>query len=145
MDLEKIRAIKDWPTLTSVTDIRSFLGLASHYGNSIENFSRITCHVTALQQKANKFLWIDKCEEIFQKLKKLLMTAPVLRIVDPDGDFIVCTDASKEGLRGFLLQNDHAIYYESWKLKEHEQNYPAYDLELAAIIHTLKMWRNYLM
>ena len=66
-----------------------------------------------LQNKANKFLWIDKCEEIFQELKQLLMTALVLRIVDLDGDFIVCTDASKEGLGGVLLQNDHVIYYES--------------------------------
>ena len=54
-------------------------------------------------------------------------------------------DASKEGLRGVLLQNDHVIYYESWKLKEHEQNYPTYDLKLVAIIHALKMWRLYLM
>ena len=73
------------------------------------------------------------------------MTVPVLRIVDPDGDFVVCTDASKEGLGGFLLQNDHAICYESQKLKEHEKNYPTHDLELAAIIHALKMWRHYLM
>ena len=73
------------------------------------------------------------------------MIAPVLRIVDPDGDFVVCTDASKEGLGGILLQNDHAISYESWKLKEHEKNYPTHDLELAAIIHALKMWRHYLM
>ena len=72
--------------------------------------------MTALQKKANKFLWTDKCEESFQKLKQLLMTALVLQIVDPDGDFIVCTDAIKEGLEGFLLQNDHTIYYESWKL-----------------------------
>ena len=73
------------------------------------------------------------------------MTAPVLWIADPDGDFIECTNASKEGLRGVLLQNNHAICYESWKLKEHEKNYPTHDLELAAIIHTVKMWRNYLM
>ena len=73
------------------------------------------------------------------------MTAPALRIVDPDGDFIVCMDARKEGIGGVLLQNDHAIYYESWKLKEHEQNYPMHDLELVAIIHALNMWRNYLM
>ena len=73
------------------------------------------------------------------------MTTPVLRIVDPDGDFIVCMDASKEGIGGVLLQNDHAIYYESWKLEENEQNYPTHDLELVAIIHALKMWRHYLM
>ena len=99
----------------------------------------------ALQKKANMFLWIGKCEKSFQKLKHLFMTAPVLWIVDPNGDFIVCTDASKEGLGGFLLQNDLVICYESQKLKEHEQNYPMHDLELEAIIHALKMWRHYLM
>ena len=70
------------------------------------------------------------------------MTAPVLQITDPDGVFVVCMDVSKEGLGGVLLQNDHAICYESQKLKEHEQNYPTHDLELAAIIHALKMWRH---
>ena len=101
--------------------------------------------MTTLQKKANKFLWTTKCEESFPKLKYLLMTAPILRITDPDGDFIVCTDASKEGLGGVLLQNDHTVCYELRKLKEHEKNYPAHDIELAAIIHALKMWRNYLM
>ena len=73
------------------------------------------------------------------------MITSVLRIADPDGDFVVCTDASKEGLGGVLLQNDHAICYESWKLIDHEHNYPTRDLELATIIHALKMWRHYLM
>ena len=67
------------------------------------------------------------------------MIAPVLRIADPNGDLVVCTDSSKEGLGGVLLQNDHTICYESQKLKEHGQNYPTHDLELAAIIHALKM------
>ena len=43
------------------------------------------------------------------------------------------------------MQNDYVIYYESRKLKEHEQNYPTHDLELAAISHALNMWRHYLM
>ena len=73
------------------------------------------------------------------------MTAPVLRIADPNRDFVVCTDARKEGLGGVLLQNDHVICCESRNLKEHEQNYSTHDLELEAIIHALKMWRNYLM
>ena len=70
-----------------------------------------------LQNKSNKFLWIDKCEESFQKLKQLLMTALVLRIADPDEDFIMWMNVSEEGIGGVLLQNDHAICYESWKLK----------------------------
>ena len=69
----------------------------------------------------------------------------MLQIADPDGDFVVCTDASKEGLGGVLLQNDHVIYYESWKFKYHEKNYPMHVLELATIIHALKRWRHYLM
>ena len=59
--------------------------------------------MTALQKKENKFLWMTKCEESFQNIKHILMTTPMLRIVDPDGDFIVCMDARKEGLRGVLL------------------------------------------
>ena len=76
--------------------------------------------MTALQKKANKFLWTTKCEEIFQKVKDLLTTTPILWIADPDGDFVVCMDASKEGLGGVLLQNDYVICYELKKLKEHE-------------------------
>ena len=73
------------------------------------------------------------------------MTAPFLQMVDLDGDFVICTDASKEGIGAVLLQNDHAICYESRKLKEHEQNYPTHDFELATIIHALRMWSHYLM
>ena len=112
MDPVRIGAIEDWPTPTSVIDIRSFLGLARYHRNFIENFLRIACPITTLQRKANKLLWTTKCEESFQKLKQLLMTAPILRIADPDGYFILCMDASKEVLGGVLLQNDHAIYYE---------------------------------
>ena len=101
--------------------------------------------MTALQKKSSKFLWTAKCEESFKKLKQIFMTVLVLRIADPDGDFFVCMDASKEGLEGFLFQNDHTICYELQKLKENEKNYPTHDLELAAIINGLKMWRHYLM
>ena len=90
-------------------------------------------------------MWTTKCKESFQNLKQLLTTTPILRIADPDGDFVVCTYARKEGLGGVLMQNDCVTYYESRNLKERKQNYPTADLDLAAIICTLKMWRNYLM
>jgi hypothetical protein len=57
----------------------------------------------------------------------------------------VCTDACKEGLRGVLMQEGTVIFYESRKLNEHEVNYVTHDLELAAIVHALKMWRHYLL
>jgi hypothetical protein len=74
-----------------------------------------------------------------------LTNAPILKVADPDKDFTVCVDESKEGLGGVLTQEGHIIFYESWKLKEHERNYVTHDLELAAVIHALKMWRHYIM
>ena len=103
MDPKNIRSIEYWPTPTSVTDIMFFLGLAGYYRNIIENFLIIACPMTALQKKENKFLWMTKCEESFQNIKHILMTAPILRCVDPNGDFIVCTDARKEGLEPVLF------------------------------------------
>ena len=56
-----------------------------------------------------------------------------------------CTDACGQGLEGVLMQDNHVICYESKKLKEHEKNYATHGLELAAIVHALKMWSHYLM
>jgi hypothetical protein len=78
-------------------------------------------------------------------LKQLLTIAPILRIADPNEDFIVCTDSCNEGLGGVLIQNGFVICYESRKLKKNERNYATHDLELAAILHALRKWRHYLM
>ena len=88
-----------------------------------------------MQKKGKKFDWNQKCEESFKKLKNLLTSAPILRIVDPNKEFVVCTTACNDGVGGVLTQEGHAIAYESRKLKVHEKNYATYDLELAAVMH----------
>jgi hypothetical protein len=145
VDLDKIKAIMDWPTPKDVSDIISFMGLAGYYRRLIKGFSKIGCPITSLQKKGVKFLWTLECEERFQELKCLLTNAHMLNIADPNKDFLVCTDGCKEGLRGFLMQEDHVICYESRKLNEHEIKYVTHDLELTAIVHSLKMWRHYLL
>lgn len=59
----------------------------------------------------------------------MLTTTPILSIVDPSKDYVLCTDASKEGVGGVLMHEGKVITYESRKLKEHEQKYSAYDLD----------------
>jgi hypothetical protein len=145
VDPEKIEAIKGWPTPRNVTEVRSFMGLVGYYRRFIKGFSKIASPITSLQKKGVKFEWTPKCEESFQQLKNILTSAPILKIADPDEDFVVCTDACKEGLGGVLSQKDHVVCFESRKLKEHERNYATHDLELATIVHALKMWRHYLM
>ena len=69
----------------------------------------------------------------------------MLNLTDSEKDYVLCTNASLEVLGGVFMQYGHVIHYESWNLKEYEKNYDAHDLELAAIIHALCMWRHYRM
>jgi hypothetical protein len=79
------------------------MGLAEYYRIFIKDFSKIGCPITTLQKKGTKFLWTQQCEERFQTLKHLLTHAPVLKIADPEADFLVCIDACKEELGGVLM------------------------------------------
>ena len=123
VDPDKIKAIMNWPTPRNVTDIRYFMGLAGYYRRFIEGFSKVAHAITSLQKKGVKFEWTSKCEESFQRLKNLLTSAPVLKVADPEKDFVVSTDACGQGLGGILMQDNHVICYESRKLKENENNY----------------------
>jgi hypothetical protein len=145
VDPEKIRVVMEWPIPKDVDDIRSFMGITGYYHRFIEGFSKITYPITSLQKKGIRFIWSQNFQESFIKLKEMLTTTPILGVADPNKDFTVCMDVSKEGLGGVLTQEGHVIYYESRKLKEHEQNYVTHDLELAIVIHALKMWQHYLM
>jgi hypothetical protein len=127
-----------------VTEVRSFICRVGYYKRFIAGFSRIAHPITSLQRKGVKFQWTTECEKSFQQLKKLLTSAPILRIVDPNEDSMVCTDACKEGLGGVLSQNGFVICFESRKLKEHERLYATQDFELASIVHALEKWMNYL-
>jgi hypothetical protein len=145
VDLKKIEDIREWSAQKNVIEVRSFMGLACYYRIFIEGFSKIAHSITSLQKKGVKFQWTLDCEKSFQHLKKLLTSAPILRIADPNEDFIVCIDAFKEGLGGVVSQNGCVICYESRKLKDHERHYATHDLELATIVHALRKWRHYLM
>ena len=72
------------------------------------------------------------------------MTAPVLALPSGKDGYVVYSDASKQGLGCVLMQNGRVIAYASLQLKKHEQNYPTHDLELAAVVFTLNIWRHYL-
>eukprot|EP00253_Pinus_taeda_P035941 PITA_35941 len=145
VDPEKIKMIMEWPIPKDVADIRSFMGLAGYYRRFVEGFSTIAYPITSLQKKGKVFKWTAECQQSFDRLKHLLTTAPILIKADPNKDYVVCTDASKEGVGGVLMQEGKVIAYESRKLKEHDKKYSAYDLELTAVIHALKMWRHYLL
>jgi hypothetical protein len=143
MDLENIEAIRGWSAPKNVTEVGSFMGLAGYYKRFIAGFSKIAHPITSLQKKGVKFQWMVDCEKSFHHLKQLLTNDPILRIDDPNEDFMVCIDACKEGLGGVLSQNGYIVCYESRKLKKNKRNYATHDLEWETIVHGLKKWRKY--
>jgi hypothetical protein len=145
VDPKKVTTVANWKRPASVTEIRIFLGLAGYYRRFIEGFSKIARPMTTLLQKDKKFEWTNACERSFCELKKRLTTAPVLIQPDIHKDFTIYCDASRQGLDCVLMQEGRVIAYASRQLKTHEQNYPTHDLELAAVVHALKIWRHYLI
>ncbi|GJT96136.1 putative reverse transcriptase domain-containing protein [Tanacetum coccineum] len=115
VDPAKIESIKDWASPKSPTEIRQFLGLAG-----------------------------DKQEIAFQLLKQKLCSAPILALPEGSKDFIVYCDASIKNLGAVLMQREKVVAYASRQLKIHEKNYTTHDLELGAVVFSLKLWRHYL-
>lgn len=111
----------------------------------MKDLSTITSPLTNLLKKNVPFRWNEKCQESFEELKKRLTTTQVLALPFSHGDFEVYTNALRMGLGCVLIQNGRLIAYSSRQLKPHEMNCPTHGLELAAIIHALKVWRHYLI
>jgi ribonuclease HI len=145
VDPSKVQEVMDWKPPKSVHQIRSFLGLAGYYRRFIPEFSRIAKPMTELLKKGVKFVWDEKCENAFQTLKQYLTFAPVLAQPDNSKPYEVYCDASGTCLGSVLMQENRVIAYASRALRPHEKNYPTHDLELAAVVHALKIWRHYLM
>jgi hypothetical protein len=145
VDPEKVQEVMNWKPPTTVRQIRSFLGLAGYYRRFILDFSRIAKPMTELLKKGVKYEWSQKCEDAFHALRQHLTTAPVLAQPDNTKPFEVYCDASGTGLGCVLMQDNRVIAYASIALWPHEQNYPTHDLELAAVVHALKIWRHYFM
>ncbi|WRX13589.1 Reverse transcriptase domain - like 10 [Theobroma cacao] len=144
VDPKKVEAVEKWPRPTSVTEIRSFVGLAGYYRRFVKDFSKIVALLTKLTNKDTKFEWSDANEDSFELLKACLTTTLVLSLPQGLGGYTIFCDASRVGLGCVLMQHGKVIAYASRQLKRHEQNYPTHDLEMAAIVFALKIWRHYL-
>ncbi|PKA52213.1 putative mitochondrial protein [Apostasia shenzhenica] len=101
------RIFQHWPKPITVTEVRSFLGLAGYYRRFVEGFSKIALPLTQLTKKTVRFEWSKACDESFQELKRRLITAPVLTIPSTSENFVVYCDASRKGLGCVLMQAYH--------------------------------------
>ena len=147
-DPAKIKNVENWPAPTSVTELRSFLGLAAYYRRFIKDFSKIASPLHQLTEKGRKFEWSDQQEQAFQKLKQCLISAPILAYPILGKLFILDCDASNASIGAVLSQKhddgEHVIAYGSRCLSRQERQYCVTRRELLAVVFFVKHFRHYL-
>ena len=144
--LESIRKI---PIPTTVTKVRSFLGLVGYYRRFIQGFSKIATPLNRLLEKNRSFQWNDECTQSFQELKALLLREPIVAFPDFAIPFRLYSDASNIGLGAILAQQqggrERVICCASRTLNKAEQNYSATKKECLAVVWRIKNFQNYLI
>ena len=140
---DKVKVILNWLPPKNHTQLKSFLGAIGYYRKFIKNFAQIANPLFNLLKKDVPYVWSNDCNASFERLKRSLITAPILTPPDYTKPFIIRTDASRSGLGGVLLQTNEngievPIYFESRSLSPSECNYSVTDLEGKAIFHCVK-------
>ena len=148
-DPEKIQAIAEWPTPTSVTEVRSFVGLCSYYRRFVKDFAAIAGPLHALTGKNARFCWTDACQTAFEELRRRLVNSPIVAMPQNEGQFRLDTDASNEAIGAVLSQvqdgEERVVAYASRLLTQQEKNYCVTRRELLAVVYFVKHFRPYLL
>jgi hypothetical protein len=148
-DPRKVEAAMNLLPPTTVTEIKSFLGLVGYYRRFIRNFSLIARPMNTLTQKGIPFIWGSAQQKAFKELKDRLVNAPLLLRPDPNESFILDTDYQLYAIAAILSQKDqegreHPVAYASKGLTKAEQKWSTYEGELFAIIWGIEYFRQYL-
>lgn len=164
-DPGKIDVVANWPTPSTASELRSFLGFASYYRRFVEGFAKLAAplhqRVAELDGRRSKkrvshgnvSSWTSECQQSFETLKAKLVTAPVLAYADFSLPFVLEIDASHSGLGAVLSQEQggkvRPIAYASRGLRPPERNmsnYSSMKLELLALKWALtEKFREYLL
>jgi hypothetical protein len=147
---EKTEAVSEFPRPTTVHNIRQFLGLTGYFRHFVRNYASIARPLTQLLKQDQAWQWTEVEESAFQELKEVLARRPVLAVHRPGAATEVHTDASTIGVAGILVQKQaddklHPVAYYSRQTKEVESRYHSYELEVMAIVESLKKFRCYLL
>ncbi|KAL0415947.1 UNVERIFIED_CONTAM: Transposon Tf2-12 polyprotein [Sesamum latifolium] len=145
MDPKKVQAIEEWQPPSDVHDLHLFLGLANYYMRFVKSYSEIARPMTDLLKNMETWNWTPQYQESFDRLKRAMVTDPVLALSDMSKPFVVETDASDFALGGVLMKDGHPVAFESRKLKDVERRYSVHEKELLAVVHCLRLWRHFLL
>ncbi|CAA7027706.1 unnamed protein product [Microthlaspi erraticum] len=119
VDPSKVEAIRSWPTPKTISDVRSFHGLASFYRRFVHHFSNITAPLTDCL-KGSSFVWTPEANQAFETIKEKLTSAQILALPDFSQVFELHCDACKLGIGAVLSQRGRPIAFYSEKIADHD-------------------------
>ncbi|KAL9976989.1 hypothetical protein ACROYT_G014344 [Oculina patagonica] len=145
---EKVRVVRDFPVPKNLKELRAFMGLANYYRRFVRGFAHIASPLNALTKKGVKFGWTQSCADAFDKLKRALVSAPILAYPDFKKEFLLFVDASSTGIGFTLAQKQNGkevvIAYNGRGLNRAEQNYSTTEREALALVEGIKKFQPYL-
>ena len=151
VDPSKVALVTDWPRPECRRDVQRFLGLVNWFSQHIRGIAATAAPLSSLTGESSKFTWTTECEDAFTNLKAALAAATVLTLPDPTRPFILVTDASKNAVSGILMQKsitvpgqNDVVAYVSHKLADEESRWPAHELELFAIVYSVRKLEFYI-
>jgi len=148
---KKIQAVTRFPEPTTTKMVQSFLGLTGYFRKFVPLYATMARPLTQLLRDNAKFRFEVDQKDAFERLKRALTNDPVLKIYKLNAETELHTDASRYGLGAILLQRNnednlfHPVYYASWKTTKTEEKYTSYELEVLAVIKSLRKFRVYLL
>ena len=149
MDPGKVSAVKDWPTPTTLKEVRAFIGFANFYRRFIQDFASIARPLHDLTKKDVPWHWHAEQQQAFDHLKARFCKEPILKVYDPTLPTRIEVDASGFATGGILSQKHtdgrwHPVAYRSDSMSKEERNYEIYDREMLGCIRALEDWRHFL-
>ena len=148
IDSSIIEAITNYPTPSSRSDLRSFIGLVNQLSTSTNTIATLLAPLRPLLSTKNEFLWSNHHQEAFVQVKTSLTTSPMLSFYDINKPTRLSTDASRHGL-GFILQQKTGdtwtlIQAGSRFLSDTETRYAIIELEMLAVSWAIMKCRVFL-
>ena len=144
-----IEKVQDWPVPQNLRQLQAFLGLCNYYRRFVLKFSDIASPLNQLTRKGEAYLWNDRAQRAFERLKEALTSAPCLALPLDEGFFTLDTDASAFALGGVLSQmqggTERVVAYGSRTLSKEETRYCVTRRELLAVVVFLRYYRHFLL